>query len=330
MTPERATRFEADIEEAMFAGAHERAVVLADRYRAEAGATALAFRADYLGVVTALAAGRLGLVCERVRPLLERARAQGHPEPAGGGARGAETTQRDNLHCRLLLAAAEAEARLGRADEARRHLHDLGGLSRAVASQPLLHLRELRVRLWLGEVRGLSASLERCAAALQAAGDFPDLALLHAEEGRAWFEADDFPRAEACWRRALAYVSEQPGVPEAPEPCRLGGRGGRNVNPVRADLFMQWGRLEHLRGHFQAALDRFAIALASTAPGSAQELNVRLRGLLVLLDLNRVAEVRVARRGLLAGREEETLPEEVLGVLRLLDGLLARKGTGEE
>jgi tetratricopeptide (TPR) repeat protein len=191
-------------------------------------------------------------------------------------------------------------------------------------------MRELRVRLWLGEVRGLSASLERCAAALQAAGNFPDLALLHAEEGRAWFEADDFPRAEVCWRRALAYVSEQPGVPEAPEPCRIGGRGGRNVNPVRADLFLQWGRLEHRRGRFQAALDRFAIALASTAPGSAQELNVRLRGLLVLLDLNRVAEVRAVRRSLLVDREEETLPEEVLGVLRLLDGLLARRGTGEE
>src|SRR5262249_30376788 len=119
MRPEHATRLEADIEEATSAGAYDRAAALADRYRAQAGRPGAAAGpaaggagagrpgapaaggsgADPRGPPPAGAPGGRGRPGERAGPLLER----GNGRP-------------DALRCRLLLAAAEAAARLGRPD----------------------------------------------------------------------------------------------------------------------------------------------------------------------------------------------------------------------
>jgi tetratricopeptide (TPR) repeat protein len=300
-----ATQREDDIDRALGEADLDRAEGLVLRYQAAAAeapvngdaARAPLFRARYLAAQVALAAGRLRLAARRVLALL--------PLPAGVAG---------EVACRVWLISAEALARLGRLGEARQHLARAEEHQGAIEAEPLLRLRVLRVRLWLGDVAELAGPLSSCAAALAARADHANLALLLCEEGRAWDAHGDLDRAEACWLRAEGH-------------SRLAGGG-----PVRADVLLQLGRLEHLRGHLQAALDRYESALGS-APARPQAQELELRRLLVLLDLNQESQARAAYERALAGTKPEQLPEEVQGAAAMAHALLhgeAPEGVGAE
>jgi hypothetical protein len=93
------------------------------------------------------------------------------------------------------------------------------------------------------------------------------------------------------------------------------------THPIRADVLLQLGRLDHLCGHLPAAVDRFAEAL-TCAPSHAQALEIRLRRLLVLLDMNHPALVRQEAESLLQEVSLGELPEELVPLVRFVRGLL--------
>jgi tetratricopeptide (TPR) repeat protein len=201
------------------------------------------------------------------------------------------------------LVGAEALARLDRPESSRGYLARALEEKQALASHPLLRLRELRIRLRLGELASLSGALRECAAALEQSGDRVHQVLLLCDEGRAWDAAGDLYRALDSWNRA-----EQLARPLGPD-------------PVRADVFIQLARVDHLRGHFQSALDRYEAVLAWPLP-APQLLEAGLRRLLVLLDLNQHEQVRVALSSMLPD-DPGQLPEELrtLGeMMRALTG----------
>jgi hypothetical protein len=207
------------------------------------------------------------------------------------------------LAARVRLLAAEALARLRRGPEARPYLDRVP--ASLLADIPLLHLRALRIRLWLGEVRNLAGELDRCDRALEQSGDAANRALLGCEEGRAWDREGDLSRAQECWLRAERLTS----------PAR------RGPDPIRADVLLQLGRLDHLRGHLGPALQRYGAALACACPGP-QVLEVRLRSLLVRLDFNQKDQVHAAAEEMLGGRVLEALPEELRPLAGMVRGLL--------
>jgi tetratricopeptide (TPR) repeat protein len=110
-------------------------------------------------------------------------------------------------------------------------------LAEPLRQNPLLRLRELRIRLWLGEVADLADAISACALSLEQAGDLANRTLLICEEGRAWDAQGDLERAETCWQRAEQLAR------------------GLGADPIRIDVGLQRGRFQHLRGHLQAALD---------------------------------------------------------------------------
>ncbi len=284
---ELASRLEADIDQALEHGDMDRAEDLARQYVSAApgpgnDAASPGFRARYLSARVALEAGRLEEAARRLGALVPLP--NDLPEP---------------LACRLWLMSAEALARLRRLPQARGHLVRAQYHAAALAAQPTLKLRELRIRLWLGERDTLAGELAALRAALETRRDWANLALLLCEEGRAHDAAGDLARAEACWRQGLAL------------PC------GAGPDAVRADLLVQVGRLEHLHGRLQPALDRYDEAAARAAvPAQAQE--ARLRRILVLLELNQPGQARAELERLLpAGCE--TIAEEV----RPLAGMVA-------
>src|SRR5262249_55522741 len=139
------------------------------------------------------------------------ARPPGAPRAAGGVVRGFERLKPllpltadlpPALACRLCLMSAEALARLKRIPEARAYLARCREWAAALRANPLLELRDLRIRLWLGEVASLGQELSTCTRSLELAGDRANRALLTCEEGRAWDAAGNLDRAEACWREA--------------------------------------------------------------------------------------------------------------------------------
>jgi tetratricopeptide (TPR) repeat protein len=209
----------------------------------------------------------------------------------------------EELAGRLHLFMAEALARL------RRHAEAGALLGRVPASlldrTPLLQLRALRIRLWLGEVTALAEELARCDSALEERGDAANRALLACEEGRAWDQAGDLARAQTCWLQAEKLVSSS----------------GSATDAIRADVLLQLGRVDHLRGRLGPALDRYEKALRRALPG-AQTLEIQLRRLLVRLDLNQWGLVRAAAGELLGGQTLDQLPEEVRSLAGMVRGLL--------
>jgi tetratricopeptide (TPR) repeat protein len=166
-----------------------------------------------------------------------------------------------------------------------------------------LRVRAALVRLWLGEVGSLAGELAACAAALGARSDLSNLALLACEEGRAWEEQGDLARAQGCWRRAES----------------LGPPGG--YDPVRANVQVQLGRLDHLRGHLASALNRYDTAHRHAGQGVlAQE--IEWRRLLVRLEISPLDQLRSAADRLCADRTFEHLPEEVRPLAETVCGLL--------
>src|SRR5439155_4342637 len=116
--------------------------------------------------------------------------------------------------------------------------------------------------------------------ALETQGDTANATLLLCEEGRAWEAASDLGAAERSWQRA-ELLSRTLGA-----------------DPIRADVLLQLGRLDHLRGHLGSALDRYATAL-TYVPLGGQTLELELRRTLVLLDLNQWEQARFAANPLL-------------------------------
>jgi hypothetical protein len=271
-----------------------RAEELAEAYRRAAGTTfrgepgrSACFRAAYFAGQVALGAGRLERSVSLLLPLTVYVTALSH-----------------ELAARLRLLLAEAQVRLGRAAEARSLLAALP--VPLLRREPLLWLRALRVRLLLGEPARLGADLAECDRALEERRDATaNRALLACEEGRAWDRAGNLPRAAECWQKAERLAAL------APTP----------VDPIRADVLMQLGRLEHLRGRPGPALDRFAAALDCAVPGG-QALEVQLRRLLVRLDLGQADQARREADRLLQGLDPGHLPEEVRPLASMVRGLM--------
>jgi tetratricopeptide (TPR) repeat protein len=288
------------------------ALDLARQYRASAGARpekdlagSAWFRSHYLAAQAALAANLLGEVWECLRPLVANT--------AG---------LLPGLVCHLRLMTAEAQARLHGADEARQQLKHLARLRSTIESDPALWLRELRVRLVLKEVRLLEHGLGRCRQALEAAGQRENLILLWTEEGRAWDDEDELDRAAACWEQAARLLQGANG-----RRSTQGANAPRS--PIQADLLMQMGRLEHLRGRLQAALDRYHEAKKLAALSPAHQMNIQLRILLILVELNQLDQARTGWLELMSSHDQAhplqrvgSLPEEVRDLAHLIGGLL--------
>jgi hypothetical protein len=294
-----ALRFETEIDAALAAWDLDRAEALAQRYRATADsewangepARSPAFRADYLAAQVALAAGRLKQAEERLSPLLALTGAL--PE---------------ELASRVRLFMAETLARLHRQLEARALLEQVP--ASLLDRVPRLQLRALRIRLWLGEVGQLGAEIAGCARVLEARGETADVALLLCEEGRAWDRAGDLAAAQDCWHRA-EHLSQS---------CSTAVTAVVQ-DPIRADVLLQRGRLDHLRGQLASALEFYDTALICAAQGP-QAIELQLRRLLVRLDLNEWEAVSAAAAELLPTGSPELLPEELRPLAGMVLGVL--------
>jgi tetratricopeptide (TPR) repeat protein len=260
------------------------------------------FRAHYLGAQAALAANLLGESWECLRSLLA-----------------CTTGLLPGFVCHLHLMAAEALARLHRKDDARQQLRHLARLNPTIESDPALWLRQLRVRLCLKEVHLLNDDLHRCRKVLEKAGQRDNLIVLWTEEGRAWDDEEELDRAMACWEQAGRLLERVGGTPVADAPG----------SPIHADLFIQLGRLEHLRGRLQPALDRYHEAKKHAAHSPAHQMNIQLRILLVLVELNRLDQARAGWHELMDHPNQVhplqrvgSLPEELRDLADLIGGLL--------
>jgi tetratricopeptide (TPR) repeat protein len=289
---------EAGIDAALAAMRLDEARALAGRYLKLAGGPPLSrieiaqdrwFRARWLAAQVALTAGDLAEALDHVRPLLPLAP---RLPPA--------------LACRLWLLVAEAHARQQHRAEARAALEplDLPALADICRTQPTLRLRAVRLGLWLKDVRSQLAAVEECDRALDR--DDPNRALLWCETGCAWDVAGDLEQADLCWRRALSL-------------CPPGGNAA-----VRTDILLQLGRLAHLRGALQPALDQYEEALRIVPPQSPQLVELELRRLLVWLELNQWDRARSRFDDLFHARRPEGLPLEVRPLALLVAALLAR------
>src|SRR5262249_45483854 len=158
-------------------------------------------------------------------------------------------------------------------------------------------------RLWLGEIRDLAGQLAACARSLEARGETANLALLECEEGRAWEEAGELARAEDCWRRA-----EELAKPLSP-------------GPIRADVLLQLGRLEHLRGRLPAALRRYEDALVQDSCGP-QQLELNLRRLLVHLEMGPEGQALREAGSLFHGLALDEIAEEIQPLARAVSALV--------
>lgn len=166
------------------------------------------------------------------------------------------------------------------------------------AAAPELLLRASRVRLMVGDVSVLTEELHRCRIRLEEAEQHEKLALLDCEEGRTWDRAGDLGRARACWLRTV-------------ERCR-----GAVLDPVRADAFLQLGRIDHLRGHLGDALKHYQQVQSYGLPFQVQE--AALRRILVLLDLGQHRSVRNEADQFLSRLSPAQLPDELQPLFQMV------------
>jgi CHAT domain-containing protein/tetratricopeptide (TPR) repeat protein len=177
------------------------------------------------------------------------------------------------LTCRYWLLVAEAQARLGRPSAAREALARIAGdLLDHCRRTPLLQLRRLRIHLWLGELDHIEGELAHCLYQLN--GDSFNASLLCLDVGRAHEEAGNLDAAQSFWQQALALS----GTPE--------------TGPVRAEVLIQLGRVAHLRGRLQQALDHYEEAGNCAAPQTPAPAEVKLREALVWVELGRADQAR--------------------------------------
>jgi tetratricopeptide (TPR) repeat protein len=295
ISPDDTATIESRIADALAGSAHDEAAALAARYVQATGDDRPSarpeespwFRARYLAAQSELAAGRLVAAAGQLESLAP-----------------VERALPSQLARRVHLLAAEVLARLGRAAEARVRLAQVGGGPGEALPAPI-RARVLRVRLALGEVEQLGGELSACEAALGGVGDSAGAALLACDAGLGWAAAGDMARAEACWLRA-----ERTSTP-------LG-----SSNPVRADALLQLGRLDHLRGQWQRALDRYRDALENGAARTAQEAEIRLRRALIYIELGHATEARDEYSSATVGwRSADRCPEELRGLATIVADL---------
>jgi CHAT domain-containing protein len=201
------------------------------------------------------------------------------------------------LACRLWLMFAELHARLDRAALARGYVIQAQALPEALGANPLLKLHELRIRLWLGQAESMTEELSVCDRALEQRGELANRTLLLCEEARAWDRMGRLDRAEACWVRAEEHSRPLEG------------------DSARADVLLQLGRLDHLCGQLQAALNRYDAARACAVSGPRWQ-EAQLRRMLVLLELGQ-------REQALPATGIEQLAEAVRPIARMVQILLA-------
>jgi tetratricopeptide (TPR) repeat protein len=299
MTPADAARLERMIDEALAVSAVDEAAALASDYVEQSGGGPPGerperspwFRSRYLAVQASLAAGRISeavVHAEELAPV----------QPA----------LPDGLALRLRLFSAEALARLGRYKGAREGVEAIRkSASPSDKLPPLLRARLLRTMLILGDAEQLGEEIAECVACLVGAGESAAAALVACDEGRAWACAGDLARSRGCLLRAERLAAA------------LADR-----SPIKADIAVQLGRLDHLRGDWQGSLDRYEQALHSSTSGSPQELEIRLRRSLVYLEIGQMND---ARSDCLAavGRSRtrgHPMPEEIRGLLAVIAQLV--------
>jgi len=292
MTPEAIRQVESQIDSAMEMQSFDQAESLAAVYLAGAGPIPLVdagespgFRSRYIGAQVLLANGRLNQALDRLIPL----------QPI------LPHLPRD-LAGRVWLLFAETLARLGRLAEVPVLLTQVPDtlLQSDIAQQ----LRWLRVRMWLGEVLLLQPELRACEDRLAAAQDIANQVLLLCDEGLAWDAAGNLARAAQAW--------------EAAE------KRSRALGPGvhRTDALIQLARLDHLRGHLAAALDGYDSALTEFAtPGQALE--IRLRRLLVSLDICPGDQIQAEISQALDEIDPGSCPEELVPLVNLIRTLTA-------
>jgi tetratricopeptide (TPR) repeat protein len=295
VTNAEALRREQIIDDAVAVGDLRRAEVEANDYCSytealpEDGAMSPRFRARYIAAQVDLAAGRLRAALHRIDTLV--------PLSAGLS---------PELVARLHLMAAEASARLRCEDEARAQLALVP--DPPLTTRPLLRLRALRIRLWLGDLALIGDGLRACARDLESTGDTANLALLLSEQGRALDRAGNVPAALDCWRRADNLTQSD------------------GDSAIRADVLVQLGRIDHLRGRLGDALEHFDDACRCAAAGP-HAVEAMLRRALVRLELGR-REQAAAEVAHLLGGAPDSLPEELRPLAEMTRYLLA-DGKGE-
>jgi tetratricopeptide (TPR) repeat protein len=286
METRAAAMLEDAIDQALAGSDLGQAEALAARYRALASDAPLRWRAGYLAAQVALAAGRLGQAAQHLVGLLPP------PEDLPGA-----------LRCRVWLLSAETLVRLHRSDEARHHLGRAQQFEESLRQNPRLRLRELRIRLWLGEWPNLMSLISECISTFSDEEDYANLALLFCAAAWACEGAGDLDQAEDYLRQAEGFSQ------------RLG------ADSIRADVLIQLGRLKHLRGYLQGALDDYGAAEAS-GPAAPQRPDLHLRRLLVCLELNQHGAARAQWERALAGGTVDDLPDEVRGLAEMAGAVL--------
>jgi tetratricopeptide (TPR) repeat protein len=286
MAPETARELESRIDGALAAGEFEKAERWTQDYLRESGTPpvelagrSLWFRARYLATQTALATGQLHQVVARAGELLPFL--ADLPEVVAS---------------RIYLLLAEAHARLGNRSQARVALTCADAARETLTRNLLLRLRELRVRLMLGELRTCAEAVQECVQQLLAVGESSNAVLLLSELGRAYEAGGELDLAETCWQSAANLISN----------------GTHDF--VRVDVSLQCGRLAHLKGRFQEALDCYTEADQLVPRDSPQSSELHLRRLLVRLDLNQIDRVREEFRSLHHTRMGNW-PEELRGLV---------------
>lgn len=300
MTTSVSERLEPCITDALTGFDLDRAEELARRYVDEAGplretdvAHSPWFRSRYLYVLTAWTAGRLAEMSERAMEL-----------------RDVVARLPDALACQIWLLMAEAHARQSQHDEANAALRRADQYSAIMASDISLLVSKLRIRLWLGDLALIGQELSDAYRIVH--GDPHEHAMLLCDEGRAWDAVDDMDRAEACWRRAAAISRHL------------------SRDTAHVDALLQLGRMEHLRGHLQEALDRFDEAAARAHSGSPQHCEARLRRLWVELEVNEWPSATARFEHILGGRNADELPEELRELAALIRAVLTSNESESE
>ena len=210
----------------------------------------------------------------------------------------------DSLQVRVTLLAADLSLRLGQRDEARERLGDGfdARFQQRLDEQPRLLLNYLRIRLRLGDVLELVDQVEVCDQRL--GEDVDHRALLWSQVGLAWEVAGDLESAEKCWHRGAALCDEPRG------------------HVGYANLQVQLGRLAHLRGSFQAALDCYDRAESRLPKQSPQVIEIHMRRLLVRKELGQHSQAQRDWECLRAARRGDGIPVELESLSRTLAAVM--------
>jgi tetratricopeptide (TPR) repeat protein len=290
---------ERQLDDAFQRGQLDSAATLAVQYVSQAGepdarnllSRSPWFRARFLGARVLLASGQLSRSLKYLAEISPRLR-----------------DLDASLKCETQVLLAECLLRLNRSVESRQILADVD--HRVTRRDPLLRLKGLRLQLWLGAVREASNELRACHRDLKRAGETTNDCLLWCDEGQAWEMVGDSKMARRAWDKAESILTHE------------------HVNrSVGVDLCLLMGRFKHSRGELQQALDYFEKGREWASGESALIMELNLRRVQVLLDLNQHEKARAIYRQVTAGVNGHEPPEELVGLLGLVSLLTNDGGT---